>query len=60
MTTGRINQVTIVHHQRQGAGAEPPKERNCTEKGIAKAIPIAHRECAQGAIAAGNLFICPH
>ena len=60
MTTGRINQVTIVHQQRRSAVAEPPKERNCTKKGIAEAIPIAYCECAQGAIAADDLFICPH
>jgi len=46
--------------ERRSAVAEPPEERNCTERGIAGATPIAYLESAQGAIAAGDLFICPH
>ena len=60
MTTGRINQVTIVHRSAEAQRPNPRRGGLYQEGGIAEAIPIAYRESAQGAIAAGDLFICPH
>ena len=40
--------------------AEPPEGQIVPKKGIAEATPTAYCESAQGAIAAGDLFICPH
>ena len=60
MTTGRINQVTILD---LGAGARrhnPPREVEYTKQGAAEATPIARLASAQGANAAGDRFNCPH
>ena len=60
MTTGRINQVTILDLGAEARRHNPPKGVEYTKQGVAEAAPVARLASAQGANAAGNRFNCPH
>jgi len=60
MTTGRINQVTILNLGTGARRQDPPKGAESTRKGAAKATPITHSGSAHGTITASNPFNCPH
>ncbi len=60
MTTGRINQVTILNPDAGAREPNPPKGAESTKQGVTKATPITRSESAQGVSAASNRFNCPH
>ena len=59
MTTGRINQVTILYPDAEATGHNP-KEADGTWEGAAEATPITRLDGTHGTDAAGNYSNCPH
>jgi hypothetical protein len=60
MTTGRINQVTILDLSAGAHGHNPPKGAEYTKQGAAEAAPATRLAGTQGTNAASNRFNCPH
>ena len=61
MTTGRINQVTILNPGALGTRAQPPEGSGKYKAGSGtKPLPVAYYEGTRGTDAVSNRFNCPH
>jgi len=61
MTTGRINQVTIVNPSAEANGRTPRRRPWCTRwKGEAEATPAASITSVRDTWATSDRFNCPH
>jgi hypothetical protein len=59
MTTGRINQVTILNQSTKRTLADPPKRANITKQGDAEAIQVAALEASKIPTAQATDSIAP-